>query len=434
VLAFVVVIGVLVFVHELGHFIMARRQGVRVLTFSIGFGPKLARVQRGDTEYCLSAIPLGGYVKMAGENLRDPRSGQADEFLSKSRWQRFQILIMGPVMNILLAIFVMWMVLYRPAQIPAYTEQLPVVGAVAPGSPAERVGIAPGDRIVSIESRPIETWEQFAMEIVPRAGRETSIDVRNDGGSRTVRLVPDAKTESQVGDIGVSPWVRPQVRVVNPGGPAERAGLQVGDIIEAVNRVRRPYEQVLDSVRTATGVAIELTIERDGAKRAVTVTPEQGDQGGVIGVTLGAEARTVNPRPIEALKLSLARNYEWAQLIFRTLRGLITGDTSPRELMGPIGIARLSGSAVEVGWLPLFTIMALISLNLGVINLMPIPVLDGGHIAILALEALARREFSPHVKGRLMLIGFLLLLALMATVIYNDLTRIRWIADLMPWR
>jgi regulator of sigma E protease len=436
VLAFVVVIGVLVFVHELGHFMMARRHGVRVITFSLGFGPKLVSVRRGDTEYCLSAIPLGGYVKMAGENAREAGSGGSDEFLSKSRWQRFQILIMGPVMNILLAILAMWIVLYRPAQIPAYSAQPPVVGSVTPGGPADLAGIRKGDRIDSIEGHPIDNWERFGIEILSRGGRETTVVVHEAGGStRTVQLVPKVRGETEVADIGVSPWVQPQIRAVNPDGPADRAGLQSGDVIAAVNGKPMPYEEVLETVKAAPEAALELTIVRHGAQRTVTVTPDEGTEGGgVIGVTLGAELRTVNPRPLEALQLSLERNYDWSLLIFRTLRGLVTGGTSPRELMGPIGIARLSGSAVEIGWLPLVTLMALISLNLGVVNLMPIPVLDGGHIMILGLEGIARRDFSAQIKGRLMFAGFMVLMALMATVIYNDLTRISWIGRLMPWR
>ncbi len=168
-LAFVFVLGVLIFVHELGHFLMARRIGVRVLTFSLGFGPKLFAFRRGDTEYCISAIPLGGYVKMAGENPEDNRTGAPDEFLSKSKWQRFQVLVMGPVMNLVLALVVMALVLYQGAPVPAFDQQPPVIGSFVEGSVAQAAGVRVGDRVVAVDGSDVGTWDQFAMAIVSKA-------------------------------------------------------------------------------------------------------------------------------------------------------------------------------------------------------------------------------------------------------------------------
>ena len=176
-LAFVFVIGVLVFVHELGHFLAARRIGVRVLKFSLGFGPRLVGFTRGDTEYCVSAVPLGGYVKMAGENAEDPRSGQPDEFLSKTKWQRFQVLIMGPAMNVGLAVVLLAVVLAQGADVPAYLDQLPVVGGIEKSSPAERAGFQPGDRVLTVAGREIRTWEEFDVAIGSRPGRPVSVTV-----------------------------------------------------------------------------------------------------------------------------------------------------------------------------------------------------------------------------------------------------------------
>src|SRR5438105_12337817 len=164
-LAFVFVLGVLIFVHELGHFLMARRIGVRVLTFSLGFGPKLLNVKRGDTEYCISAVPLGGYVKMAGENPEDSRTGAPDEFLSKGKWQRFQVLIMGPVMNLMLALVVMAVVLYQGALVPAFEQQPVIIGTFSGNSVAAKAGLKAGDRIITVDGKPVETWDQFAMAI-----------------------------------------------------------------------------------------------------------------------------------------------------------------------------------------------------------------------------------------------------------------------------
>jgi regulator of sigma E protease len=435
ILAFVFVLGVLVFVHELGHFWMARRHGVRVLTFSLGFGPKLLTVRRGGTDYCISAIPLGGYVKMAGENAEDARSGQPDEFLSKTKWQRFQILIMGPVMNVLLALVVMTVVLYQGAEVPAYEQAPPVVGSVTPGSPAARAGILPGDRIVSIEGREVPTWERVFMQVMPRAGREIEVVIERRGERRVLAIVPDAQTRFEMGDIGVLPEMHPQIRAVTPGSPAEKAGLRAGDTILAVDGEPAPRDRLVKRINESAGVQITLTIRREGQTLDVPVTPARQGSVGLIGVQLSPfEVRIIEPGPLQAVKMSIERNLEWSTLIFQTLAGLLTAQTSPRQLMGPVGIAQLSGGAAEAGWVALFSLMAMISLNLGILNLLPIPVLDGGHIFIMAIEGLARRDFSVRVKEKMLLAGFLVLVMLMVTVIYNDLTRIDWVERLMFWR
>ena len=434
-LAFIFVLGVLVFIHELGHFLAARRIGVRVLTFSLGFGPKLLTVKRGDTEYCISAIPLGGYVKMAGENPDDARTGAPDEFLSKSKWERFQVLIMGPIMNLVLAIVVMALVLYQGAELPAFTEQPAVVGSVETGSPAEAAGIKPGDRIVSVQGREIVDWDKLTMAIGTRANRELDIVFERDGQRIEKNVTPRVIDKFETGGIGVGPWYRPEIATVSEG-PARESGLKEGDLILAadgkwfVNR-----EQIIETIKSHDGKPLQLVIEREGRQQTLTVTPRQIDDGVRINAQIRAtETVTVQPGIVDAFKLSVERNWEWTVLIFETLGGLFTRDTSVKQLMGPVGIASLSGDAAEAGAIPLFTLMALISLNLGIMNLMPIPVLDGGHIAILAVEGLSRRDFSIKVKEKMLLGGFVILLTLMATVIYNDLTRVQWIERLMPWR
>lgn len=434
-LAFVFVLGVLIFVHELGHFLMARRNGVRVLTFSLGFGPKILKTRRGDTEYCISAIPLGGYVKMAGEHADEQRTGRPDEFLSKTKWQRFQILIMGPAMNILLAIVVMTVVLYRGAEVPAYEQQPPVVGTVVPGSPADRAGISAGDRIVSVAGQAVETWQALFMAVMPRASREVAVVVRNQAGTRTVRLTPDAQTEFEMGDIGVGPEVRPQIRSVAPGEPAAAAGIHVGDVVEAVNGEPVTSDSLIKIINQAAETPLTLTVRRGGARQDIVVTPARRGDVGLIGVSLSQfEVRVIEPGFGQAFAMSLQRNYEWSGLIFQTLWGLVTRETSPRQLVGPVGIAQLSGGAAQLGWVALFSLMSMISLNLGILNLLPIPILDGGHIFIMALEGASRRDFSVRMKERMLLAGFVVLMVLMVTVIYNDLTRIEWIENLMPWR
>jgi regulator of sigma E protease len=436
ILAFLFVLGVLIFVHELGHFLMARRIGVRVLTFSLGFGPKLINIKRGGTEYCISAIPLGGYVKMAGENPEDSRTGAPDEFLSKGKWQRFQVLVMGPVMNLLLAIVVMALVYYQGAQLPQFEQQPVVIGTFAQDSVAAKAGLKPGDRIVSVDGDRVDTWDKFSMAIVPKAKRQVTIGYVRDGRAAEVIVVPTPQTKYEMGDIGIQPRIHPEVDEVSPGQPAAEAGLRKGDVILAAdNETNISYDRLIEMIRAGAGKTLVLQVKRGNAIELVNVAPR--DIGGTVMV--GAQIRpwethTVNPGLAEAFKLSLQKNWEWTRLIVETLGGLFTQETSVKQLMGPVAIADLSGAAAQAGWISLFSLMAMISLNLGLLNLMPIPVLDGGHIFILALEGLARRDFSMRVKEKMLLAGFVLLLMLMVTVIYNDLMRIQWIEKLVPWR
>jgi regulator of sigma E protease len=445
--AFVFVLGVLIFVHELGHFLMARRIGVRVITFSLGFGPKLIGFRRGDTEYCISAVPLGGYVKMAGETPEDARTGASDEFLSKTKWQRFQVLVMGPVMNLVLAVVVMALVLYQGAQVALFEERPTVVASFKQESTAREAGIQIDDRIVAVDGEPTVTWQKLEIAILGKANRQVTVTVDRGGKTIDIPVHVAGKGRFDVGDIGIFPVIRPVVRDLERGSPAQEAGIQPGDIIVGaegqrnIGYMKEAPDHRLDSeprlveiIRSHPNTPITLEILRNGETKTISVTPRPIDGAAKIGAHLSPESKTVSPGLVEAFKLSFDQNWEWATLIIKTLGGLLTRHTSVKQLMGPVAIADLSGTAAEQGWLPLFSLMAMISLNLGLLNLMPIPVLDGGHIAILALEGVSRRDFSMKVKEKMLLAGFVLLLMLMVTVIYNDLTRIPWIERLMPWR
>ena len=416
---------------------MARRIGVRVLTFSLGFGPKILSFRRGDTEYCISAIPLGGYVKMAGETPEDTRTGAADEFLSKTKWQRFQVLVMGPVMNLALAVIVMTLVLLQGAKVPAFEESQVVVGGFTADSVAPAAGILVGDRIIGVDEKDVPTWKQFYLAVATRANRQVRLTIERDGKRIERQVVPAAIDRFETGAIGVLPVTHPQIAEVRKGQPGDEGGLQAGDVVLVAGGERNPTrERLIELIQSHDGKPLTLEVQRNGAPQALTLTPRLIDGKVLIGATItSAELKTVEPGPVEAFKLSLKQNWEWTTLIFETLGGLFTRQTSVKQLMGPVAIADLSGTAAQQdSWIPLFTLMAMISLNLGLLNLMPIPVLDGGHIAILALEGVSRRDFSMKVKEKMLLAGFVLLLMLMATVIYNDLMRIQWIERLVPWR
>jgi len=445
ILAFVFVLGVLVFVHELGHFLAAKRVGIRVLKFQLGFNPTVLSFRRGDTEYGIGALPLGGYVKMAGENAEDVQRDEqgnvirhADEFLSKTKWERFQVLIMGPVMNLLLALVLTAVVLYQGLEKASYEDQPVVVGVVATDSPAAKADIRPGDRIVSVGGRNVETWDQFLMAVGVKPNREVSIGLLRDGLEQTRVVTPTllpGQSRFEVGDIGVLPNVHPHLKSVTPNDPGDRAGLKAGDVIVAVDGQPITFHwHMREAIAKHPGRPMQLSILRDGAAKTVSVTPDTHGKVGWLGVLPVDDVVSLKPGFGQAISLSVEKNIEMSRLIFQTLGGLFTRETSPKQLMGPIAIAQLSGESAQLGWIALITLMASISLNLGLLNLMPVPVLDGGHIFIMALEGLARRDFSQAVKEKMLMAGFAVILMLMVTVIYNDLTRISWIERLMPWR
>jgi regulator of sigma E protease len=436
-LAFLFVLGVLVFVHELGHFLAARRVGVRVLTFSLGFGPKILKYTKGDTEYCISAIPLGGYVKMAGENPDDPRSGKPDEFMSKTKWQRFQVLIMGPVMNIVLAVIVLAFVFSQGVAQPIYREAPPVVAAVEAGSPAEKVGIQAGDRILTVAGSPVENWEQLLLAIGTRPNRDLAMTVQRGGETKAITVRSTGEGRYEIGVIGVLPDTHPIVGTVLPGdNAARRAGLQPKDEVVSIAGERiYTAGQFRRAIAAHAGREMPMVIRRNGQEQPIVAIPSEDKGDGVLlGIEIGELSREFTPGPIEAMRLSIDENIRSSGLIFRTLGGLFTGDTAIRQLQGPVGIAQMSGEYAQGGMIALLSFMAMLSINLGILNLMPVPVLDGGHIVILMLEGIARRDFSMQVKEKMLLAGFVVLMMLIVTVIYHDLTRISWIERLMPWR
>jgi len=338
-------------------------------------------------------------------------------------------------MNLFLAVAVTAVVLMNSAEVPAFQSKPPVVGHVSPGTPAEKGGIRAGDRIVSVAGRDVPTWEQFFIAVGMRASQETPIVFDRDGQQMSIVVTPTPQTSYDVGVIGVEPFSQPHVGSILAGSPAEKAGLKSGDVVLKVDATTITVPgQLVEIISKKANTPVTLTISRNGAEQVVRVTPELNGDRGRIGINIVEDVDRIKLGPIDAVKMSVERNYEQALLILRTVGQLITRETSTRQLMGPLAIAQLSGESAQLGWLPLFGLMATISLNLGLLNLLPIPVLDGGHIFIMMLEGLARRDFSVKVKEKMFLAGFAVLLMLMVTVIYNDLTRIQMLQRFMPWR
>jgi regulator of sigma E protease len=422
-LTFLFVLGVLIFVHEFGHFLVARLHGVRVLRFSLGFDPRIFTFRRGGTEYSVGVIPLGGFVKLAGETVEENRTGAPDEFLSKSKWVRAQVYLAGPAMNLLLAWLVLGGVLARGADEPIYWTSAPVIGKVRADSPAARAGIQIGDVVQTVNGVPTPTWESFGLAVASKADQPLSLSLRRDGGTVDVNVTPEAVGRYEIGDLGVQPVLRPQISQVTAGGPADQGGLRSGDVVLAVGgQTELDRQSVIDRIKGSAGRPLEFQVERAGTPMTLSVVPSDA---GLIGVALyGAETRRIDPTLGRALVLSAQQNWEMTVAIGTTIRDLITRDAKMNQLMGPIMIADMSGSAAQVGLLEVLRLMAGLSLNLALLNLLPIPVLDGGHIAILAAEGVARRDLSVRLKERILLAGAALIILLMVTVIYNDVMRL----------
>jgi regulator of sigma E protease len=418
-LGFVLVLGFLIFAHESGHFMFAKLFRVRVLVFSFGFGKRLFGFRKGDTDYRVSLIPLGGYVRMAGDNPEENVPGTPDEFLSKPKWQRFLILVAGPAMNILIAI------VFMAALVMVGIEQRvtrPIVSQVEKGTPAEKAGLQPGDRIVRLKGEPVVDYQDVRMIILMNAG--TPIEVVYDrGGTQQKTMLTPAREEGEFGPVGragISFGSEPIIGRVEPDSPAALAGLRAGDRILTANG--QPVTSlegyaVISDQQKAKPVALELS--RGGQTLRVTVPPSPNED---LAISRGVVPQTkmLKLGLIPALRYSLTENWKMLRMTGAAVRRLFRPEGSVKELSGPVNIARISGAMLREGLLPVIGLMAMISLQLGVMNLLPIPVLDGGHIMILLIEGIARRDLSIRVKERIQQAGFAVLATLMVVVLYND--------------
>jgi regulator of sigma E protease len=423
-----VVLGIMVLLHEYGHFIAAKLCSVRVDVFSVGFGPRIWGMRRGDTDYRISALPLGGYVRMAGENPAEERTGEPYEFLSRPRWQRFIIAIAGPAANILLTFLILFgILLFMGVPTEQYVTKPPVVAAMPQNADAS--GVKAGDQILKVDGAATPTW-QAALTKVAKAkpGSVVSVVVLRQGATVTLNIpVPNGAVDAE-GIIGY-PAVAPILDEVQEGYPAEKAGLRASDRVLSVNGksiVTRP--QIGEIVRQSGGQPVHLVVERQGKELSFNVTPRHAatSEGPtwMIGAIYQSDQIFEHEGFFSALADGAISTVNMSRMIGDVVAGLFRGKISVRDLAGPVGIVQMSGEAARLGPLTLLNWMAYISLNLAFLNLLPIPILDGGHVLLLAIEGTLRRDLSLATKERFVQVGLVFLLGVFAFVMYSDILRL----------
>ena len=425
---YLVLIGVMILIHELGHYWAARAFDVKVEAFSFGFGPRLFGFKRGETDFRFSAILFGGYVKMAGEQPGDEQAADPRGFMSKPRWQRLIIAFAGPAINIVLAVVLLtglFMTHYPKVPTPAN----PIVGYVVPEGAAAKAGIREGDQVVQIDNTVGPNWEDIMLKEVSSVKQPLQIWVKRNGERLHFSVTPDEK--GGVGTLGWAQETDVQVASIVPGMEAERVGLQKGDILVSVSGIPlRSISRLYEVERQTDGQVLDLTYSRNGAQNRVSVKPVkrdpdgQGQQRWMIGLTVEPRVEIVALPLHQALYESARRNVQFSELIFKFLDGIVERRMSPKSIEGPIRIAQLSGDAAREGAASFFELMAGVSLNLAIFNLLPIPILDGGVMLMLLVEMLMRRDMDLKVKEAVLKVGIVFLMVVVVFVIYNDISKI----------
>jgi regulator of sigma E protease len=434
-IAVVAVLGFMILIHEFGHYAVAKWLGVRVEQFAIGFGKRLIGFRRGETDYRINAIPLGGYVKMSGENPMDERTNDPREFLNHSRWHRFLIAIAGPTMNIVLAIVLLTVVYMVHYEYPAVYDEPTVIGWVLKDSAAAKSGFEIGDRITRIDDVQNPTWEQVDMKEALSPGQPLPVQIERNGQTLEKTVTPEATGLDQIGFAG---WAPKEKNVIitdlQPDMPAEKAGLQEGDQIVALNGQPVPaLAEMVETLEVTKDKPITITVLRDDQQKTFTVQPMLSDKRYRIGI--GRMQTKVKTLPFaQAFALSLHENRQDSLLILELVKKMAERKISVRSIEGPIRIGQAAGEAARrKGWTPLMGLTAAISLNLGIFNLLPIPILDGGVIMFLLIEGLMRRDISMNIKERVYQAAFVFLVLFAVMVIYNDLMKtIPGLADKLP--
>jgi regulator of sigma E protease len=435
VIAVVGVLGFMILIHEFGHYAVAKLLGVRVEQFAIGFGKRLIGFRRGETDYRINAIPLGGYVKMSGENPMDQHTDDPREFLNHSRWHRFLIAIAGPAMNIVLAVVLLTTVYTVHYEYPAVYDEPTVIGWVLKDTPAAKAGFEVGDRITRVDGVQNPNWEQVDLKEALSPGQPLDVQVERNGQLVDKTVTPQASGVDQIGFAGWTPKEKTlTITDLVEGMPADKAGLKEGDTIVSMDGQPVPaLAAMIENLKITKDKPITLTVLRNGEQKTFTVQPVLYEKAYRIGISsMPMKVKTLPFRA--ALNKSVTENRQNALLILELVKKMAQRKISMRSIEGPIRIGQAAGEAARrKGWTPLMGLTAAISLNLGIFNLLPIPILDGGVILFLAIEGLMRRDISMNIKERVYQAAFVFLVLFAVMVIYNDLMKtIPGLADRLP--
>ena len=427
------VLGFMILIHEFGHYAVAKLLKVRVEQFAIGFGKRLFGFRKGETDYRVNLLPLGGYVKMSGENPMDERTDDPGEFMNHPRWHRFLIAIAGPTMNILLAIFLLTAVYMVHYEYPVFMDKPAVVDGVRKDSAAAQAGILPGDRIVKIDGVENQnpTWEQVQPRVFISPNQPIAITVQRGDQLLQKTIVPKPITTSEVGSAGWYPSEPVIIGRLEPDMPAVKAGLKENDKVVAMNgKPLASIDEMIERLQDTKDQPVDLTVVRGNQtlnlrmQPVLSKTEDPKEQRYRLGF-LNQEETTVTQLPFtQALQLSLQENKKYSLLLLELAKKIVQRKISMKAVSGPIGIAQETAyQAQQKGWTPLMGLTAGISLNLGIFNLLPIPILDGGVIMFLLIEGLMRRDISLRIKERIYQAAFVFLVLFAVMVIYNDIRK-----------